>query len=192
MIRVSDYVSRTDTGHQRTTNEDAHLARTPVFVIADGMGGAQAGEVASERAIAHFADGLPGEETDAAEQRLAQAVQDANAEIHALSESDARRAGMGTTLTAAYVGPREIAFAHVGDSRAYLLREGGLGRITEDHSLVEKRPAQGGGAGATGRPRRARAGAGAPPPRPPRWPPLRFPPPAPFRLPPPAPRGFRR
>jgi PPM family protein phosphatase len=143
MIRVADYVSRTDTGHQRTTNEDAHLARTPVFVIADGMGGAQAGEVASQLAIAHFADGLPGEETDAAEQRLAQAVQDANAEIHALSESDARRAGMGTTLTAAYVGPHEIAFAHVGDSRAYLLRDGELERITEDHSLVEELLRQG-------------------------------------------------
>jgi len=143
MIRVAEYVSRTDTGHQRTTNEDAHLARTPVFVIADGMGGAQAGEVASQLAITHFVDGLPGEETDASEQRLARAVQDANAEIHALSESDARRAGMGTTLTAAYVGPREIAFAHVGDSRAYLLRNGELERITEDHSLVEELLRQG-------------------------------------------------
>jgi serine/threonine protein phosphatase PrpC len=143
MIRVAEYVARTDTGHQRTTNEDSHLARAPVFVIADGMGGAQAGEVASQLAIAHFADALPGAEADSAEQRLTAAVQEANAEIHALSESDARRAGMGTTLTAAYVGPVEVTFAHVGDSRAYLLRDGELERITEDHSLVEELLRQG-------------------------------------------------
>jgi protein phosphatase len=143
MIRVAEHVARTDTGHQRSTNEDAHLARAPVFVIADGMGGAQAGEVASQLAIAHFADGLPGEDSDGAPERLARAVQEANAEIHALSERDARRAGMGTTLTAAYVGASEISIAHVGDSRAYLLRDGELRRITEDHSLVEELLRQG-------------------------------------------------
>jgi protein phosphatase len=143
MLRVAEPVARTDTGHQRSTNEDAHLARAPVFVIADGMGGAQAGEVASQLAIAHFADGLPGEDSDGAPERLARAVQEANAEIHALSERDARRAGMGTTLTAAYVGASEISIAHVGDSRAYLLRDGELRRITEDHSLVEELLRQG-------------------------------------------------
>ncbi|MGA2006658.1 MAG: Stp1/IreP family PP2C-type Ser/Thr phosphatase [Solirubrobacteraceae bacterium] len=143
MLRVAEHVARTDTGHQRSTNEDAHLARAPVFVIADGMGGAQAGEVASQLAIAHFADGLPGEDSDGAPERLARAVQEANAEIHALSERDARRAGMGTTLTAAYVGASEISIAHVGDSRAYLLRDGELRRITEDHSLVEELLRQG-------------------------------------------------
>src|SRR5271154_3988360 len=143
MIRVAEHVARTDTGHQRSTNEDAHLARAPVFVLADGMGGAQAGEVASQIAIAHFADGLPGEGSDSAEQRLTRAVQEANTEIHALSERDARRAGMGTTLTAAYVGPDEVTFAHVGDSRAYLLRDGELARVTEDHSLVEELLRQG-------------------------------------------------
>jgi protein phosphatase len=143
MIRVAEHVARTDTGHQRSTNEDAHLARAPLFVIADGMGGAQAGEVASQLAIAHFADGLPGEESDSVPERLARAVQEANAEIHALSERDARRAGMGTTLTAAHVGSSEISIAHVGDSRAYLLRDGELSRITEDHSLVEELLRQG-------------------------------------------------
>jgi protein phosphatase len=143
MIRVAEHVARTDTGHQRSTNEDAHLSRAPVFVIADGMGGAQAGEVASQIAIKHFEDALPGENADGAGERLALAVQAANAEIHALSERDARRAGMGTTLTAAYVGSREVAFAHVGDSRAYLLRDGELERITEDHSLVEELLRQG-------------------------------------------------
>ena len=143
MIRVAEYVARTDTGHQRSTNEDAHLARAPVFVIADGMGGAQAGEVASQLAITHFAQGLPGEDGDNAQERLARAVQEANAEIHALSERDARRAGMGTTLTAAYVGAGEVSFAHVGDSRGYLLRDGELARVTEDHSLVEELLRQG-------------------------------------------------
>jgi protein phosphatase len=143
MIRVAEHVARTDTGHQRATNEDSYLERAPIFVIADGMGGAQAGEVASRLAITHFAEGLPGEESDGAEQRLARAVHDANSEIHELSEADARRAGMGTTLTAAYVGRGHVAFAHVGDSRAYRLRGGELQRITEDHSLVEELLRQG-------------------------------------------------
>lgn len=143
MIRVAEHVARTDTGHQRATNEDSHLERAPVFVVADGMGGAQAGEVASQLAVTHFADELPGRDGDAAEQRLALAVRKANAEIHALSESDVSRAGMGTTLTAAYVGRDEVSFAHVGDSRAYRLRHGDLERITEDHSLVEELLRQG-------------------------------------------------
>jgi protein phosphatase len=143
MIRVAEHVARTDTGHQRATNEDSHLERAPVFVVADGMGGAQAGEVASQLAVTHFADELPGEDGDGAERRLGLAVREANAEIHALSETDARRAGMGTTLTAAYVGRGEVSFAHVGDSRAYRLRDGELERITEDHSLVEELLRQG-------------------------------------------------
>jgi PPM family protein phosphatase len=143
MIRVAEHVARTDTGHQRATNEDSHLERAPVFVVADGMGGAQAGEVASQLAVTHFTDELPGQDGDRAEQRLALAVRKANAEIHALSETDVRRAGMGTTLTAAYVGRGEVSFAHVGDSRAYRLRRGELERITEDHSLVEELLRQG-------------------------------------------------
>ena len=143
MIRVAEHVARTDTGHQRATNEDSHLERAPVFVVADGMGGAQAGEVASKLAVTQFAGDLPGEDGDGAEQRLALAVRRANAEIHALSERDVRRAGMGTTLTAAYVGRGEVSFAHVGDSRAYRLRHGELERITEDHSLVEELLRQG-------------------------------------------------
>jgi len=143
MFRVAEHVARTDTGHQRASNEDSHLERAPIFVVADGMGGAQAGEVASRIAISHFAEGLPGEEAEGSERRLARAVQEANAEIHALSEADPRRAGMGTTLTAAYVGRGQVSFAHVGDSRAYRLRDGRLERITEDHSLVEELLRQG-------------------------------------------------
>ncbi|HEY1774531.1 MAG TPA: Stp1/IreP family PP2C-type Ser/Thr phosphatase [Solirubrobacteraceae bacterium] len=143
MIRVAEHVARTDTGHQRATNEDSYLERAPLFVVADGMGGAQAGEVASQLAIGHFAGGLPGEESEGSERRLTRAVLAANAEIHALSEADPRRAGMGTTLTAAYVGRGQVSFAHVGDSRAYRLRDGELERITEDHSLVEELLRQG-------------------------------------------------
>jgi PPM family protein phosphatase len=143
MIRVAEHVARTHTGHQRATNEDAHLERAPVFVVADGMGGAQAGEVASQLAIGHFAEGLPGGPGEGPQERLTQAVRDANTEIHALSEADTRRAGMGTTLTAAYVGAGEVSFAHVGDSRAYRLHDGELERITEDHSLVEELLRQG-------------------------------------------------
>jgi serine/threonine protein phosphatase PrpC len=143
MFRVAEHVARTDTGHQRATNEDSHLERAPIFVVADGMGGAQAGEVASRIAISHFAEGLPGDEAEGSERRLARAVHEANGEIHALSEADPRRAGMGTTLTAAYVGRGQVSFAHVGDSRAYRLRDGQLERITEDHSLVEELLRQG-------------------------------------------------
>ena len=144
MIRVAEHVARTDTGRQRATNEDSHLERTPVFVVADGMGGAQAGEVASKVAIAHFAQDFGDEDRgDAASDRLVRAAHEANAEIHALSESDTRRAGMGTTLTAAYVGRDEVFVAHVGDSRAYRWRDGELTRITEDHSLVEELLRQG-------------------------------------------------
>ncbi|MGH2851837.1 MAG: Stp1/IreP family PP2C-type Ser/Thr phosphatase, partial [Solirubrobacteraceae bacterium] len=145
MIRVAEHVARTDTGHQRATNEDSHLERAPIFVVADGMGGAQAGEVASQVAISHFSEELAAtaEDGDGAADRLLRAAHDANAEIHALAEADARRAGMGTTLTAAYVEGDEVVFVHVGDSRAYRLRQGVLERITEDHSLVEELLRQG-------------------------------------------------
>ncbi|MGI8558804.1 MAG: Stp1/IreP family PP2C-type Ser/Thr phosphatase [Solirubrobacteraceae bacterium] len=142
MLRVSQHFSASDTGLQRRANEDAYFARSPVFVVADGMGGAQAGEVASRTAIDQFSGGLPDGPAPA-EQRLADRVSEANARIHELSQADARKAGMGTTLTAAYIGPGEIAIAHVGDSRAYCLRGDELSRLTSDHSLVEELRRQG-------------------------------------------------
>ena len=143
MFRVAEHVARTDTGHQRATNEDSHLERAPVFAVADGMGGAQAGEVASHLAIERFAHEFAGQDGEDATVRLVRAARDANTAIHELSQSDARRAGMGTTLTAAYVGGDQVFVAHVGDSRAYRLRHGELVRITEDHSLVEELLRQG-------------------------------------------------
>ena len=143
MFRVAEHVARTDTGHQRATNEDSHLERAPVFAVADGMGGAQAGEVASQLAIERFAHEFAHQDGEDATVRLVRAARDANTAIHELSQSDARRAGMGTTLTAAYVGGDQVFVAHVGDSRAYRLRDGELARITEDHSLVEELLRQG-------------------------------------------------
>jgi protein phosphatase len=137
MLRVAEYQAFTDTGQRRRHNEDAYYARTPVFVVADGMGGAQAGEVASRAAVDTFADGLP-DGGGSPEQRLAELVRRANERIHAMSRQDEARAGMGTTITVAHVGEHEVAVAHVGDSRAYRLRDGALERLTEDHSLVEE------------------------------------------------------
>ena len=142
MLRVGEHFERTDTGRQRRVNEDAFHARAPLFIVADGMGGAQAGEVASGTAV----EMIPGEiapDGGSVEQRLADAVQAANARIHELSVSDDERAGMGTTLTAAWVGEKEVTLVHVGDSRCYRWRDRSLERLTDDHSLVEEMVRQG-------------------------------------------------
>jgi PPM family protein phosphatase len=141
MLRVAEQYAATDTGLQRRANEDALLARSPLFVVADGMGGAQAGEVASKIAIEAFEQGLG--DTSEPEGGLAARAGAANARIHELSHSSPEHAGMGTTLTAAYVAPEEVAIAHVGDSRAYRLRDGELERLTDDHSLVDELMRQG-------------------------------------------------
>ncbi|HXB64220.1 MAG TPA: Stp1/IreP family PP2C-type Ser/Thr phosphatase [Solirubrobacteraceae bacterium] len=137
---MAEQYAGTDTGLQRRANEDALLARAPLFVVADGMGGAQAGEVASKVAVEFFHAGLPDGDGDGAgaERALAAHAHAANARIHTLSRENAEQAGMGTTLTAVYVGEREVAIAHVGDSRAYCLRDGELLRLTDDHSLVDE------------------------------------------------------
>jgi serine/threonine protein phosphatase PrpC len=136
MLRVAEHYTGTDTGLQRRANEDSLLARSPLFVVADGMGGAQAGEVASRIAVESFHGGLG--DSSIPEERLAANALAANARIHELSQRNAEHAGMGTTLTAIYVGEEEVAIAHVGDSRAYCLRDGELLRLTDDHSLVDE------------------------------------------------------
>jgi len=135
-LRAADTASRTDTGRQRRDNEDSSFARAPLFVIADGMGGAQAGEVASRIAVDAFADALPDQ--GSFEERLAGRAQEANREIYEKSRTAHEQAGMGTTLTAVYVDEAGLTVAHVGDSRAYLYRHGELGRLTQDHTLVEE------------------------------------------------------
>jgi PPM family protein phosphatase len=136
MLRAAETTVRTDVGRQRRGNEDSSYAQPPVFVVADGMGGAQAGEVASQMVVESFVEGLPADGTP--EERLSVVVQRANRDIHDRSRTEAESAGMGTTVTAAYLDEDSVALAHVGDSRAYLLRDGELSRLTEDHSLVEE------------------------------------------------------
>jgi serine/threonine protein phosphatase PrpC len=137
MLRIADQAFRTDTGRQRSANEDAYFVRAPIFVVADGMGGAQAGEVASRAAAEAFDLDLPDERP---ERVLRETIVAANREIHGLARADPSRAGMGTTITAAIVdaGGEEVGIGHVGDSRAYRLRGGRLERLTRDHSLVEE------------------------------------------------------
>jgi protein phosphatase len=137
MLRIEDQAFRTDTGRQRSANEDSLFTQAPLFVVADGMGGAQAGEVASKTAAETFAAELS---QGAPEQVLRETIEAANRRVHELALSDPALAGMGTTVTAAIVDPEaeEVAIGHVGDSRAYRLRGGRLERLTRDHSLVEE------------------------------------------------------
>ena len=116
MLRVADHFERTDPGRARRVNEDSFFARAPLFAVADGVGGAQAGEVASHLAVQVIEQGLP-ERDGSVEERLRDLVEQANARINALSRTDEQRAGMASTLTVAYVGEHELSVAHVGDSR---------------------------------------------------------------------------
>jgi serine/threonine protein phosphatase PrpC len=142
MLRISDQAFRTDTGRQRSENEDSLFVRAPIYVVADGMGGAQAGEVASKAAAEAFDRDLPDEPPGPV---LRETIEAANRKIHQLAHADPSRAGMGTTITAAIVDARneEVAIGHVGDSRAYRLRGGRLEQLTRDHSLVEEMRRQG-------------------------------------------------
>ncbi len=133
-LGVVEFAAATHTGKMRRANEDSHLARPPLFVVADGMGGARAGEVASALAVATF-EGLAGTK-GLPEELLRTTITEANARIHDTAERDAATAGMGTTITAALVADATVSFGHVGDSRAYLWREGVLQQVSDDHSLV--------------------------------------------------------
>jgi len=138
VLRVVEQYSRTDVGRQRNANEDDLFAAADagLFAVADGMGGARAGEVAAKAAVEQLA-GLE-EKREVGERELATVVEEANRRIHELSRSDEALAGMGTTMTAVSVGDGEVAIAHVGDSRAYRLRDDELERLTHDHSLVDE------------------------------------------------------
>ena len=125
----------TDTGRKRRRNEDAYVCEPPLFAIADGMGGAQAGEVASRLAAA----ALKESRADAGgEDRIQDLIQEANRRVYARSSTDPNTSGMGTTITVALVENGNVAFGHVGDSRAYLIRDGRMEQVTEDHSLVNE------------------------------------------------------
>jgi PPM family protein phosphatase len=134
VLRIVEQAWRSDVGRQRSVNEDDLVVRPPFFAVADGMGGARAGEVASAMA----ADAFEGEREsgEPAEAQLARIMREANRRIYELAITDESHRGMGTTLTAAKVHGDEISLAHVGDSRAYVLRDGRLEQLTSDHSLV--------------------------------------------------------
>jgi serine/threonine protein phosphatase PrpC len=135
-MRVSQGSAASNTGRKRRHNEDAYVYDPPLFAVADGMGGARAGEIASALAAAALreADLDPAESAESAVVRL---IQSANERVHERALSDAAASGMGTTMTVALFRPEgNVVIGHVGDSRAYLLRDGKLEQLTDDHSLV--------------------------------------------------------
>jgi protein phosphatase len=125
--------ARSDTGRKRRRNEDSYVCEPPLFAVADGMGGAQAGEVASRLAAGTLREGQ-GE--GAPEERVVALIQEANRRVYQHAGEDETRRGMGTTVTAALALEDRVVIGHVGDSRAYRIRDGALEQLTEDHSLV--------------------------------------------------------
>ena len=133
------WAGATAVGRVRQGNEDAFLAETSVFVVADGMGGHNAGEVASELAVTTMRYALRDKVTTT--EQLRELVQTANTTIYTASLDDSTQRGMGTTLTALLTIPDindRVLIANVGDSRTYVLRDGVLSRITTDHSYVQE------------------------------------------------------
>ena len=133
-MKVARSAAATDPGRRRRHNEDAYVCEPPLFAVADGIGGAQAGEVASRLAATALretgADGAdPRRHVDAL-------IQEANRRVYERQTSDASASGMGTTITVALLHDDMVWIGHVGDSRAYLIRNGELEQLTEDHSLV--------------------------------------------------------
>ena len=134
----------TDTGNLRGQNEDAHIAEQNLFAVADGMGGHNAGEVASAMAIEHLRNVAISGVSSA--EAFAQVVRDLNSAIYTSATSTTDQRGMGTTLTAAALlaptnnmdQPSQIVIANVGDSRTYLLRSGELRQMSVDHSYVQE------------------------------------------------------
>jgi PPM family protein phosphatase len=129
----------TDVGRVRDSNEDAILLRDSVFAVADGMGGHLAGEIASATALkpVEALEGRVFRDSTAAVEALRSAVVSANETVSELADKEPSYRGMGTTLTAALVEGRRLHLAHVGDSRAYLLRDGRFSQLTDDHTLVQ-------------------------------------------------------
>jgi serine/threonine protein phosphatase PrpC len=133
-MRVQRSAARTDAGRKRRHNEDAFVCEPPLFAVADGMGGAQAGELASRLAAASVgrsrSSGVTGRE------RVVSLIKEANRSVYERAAEDISVSGMGTTMTVALVDEECVWIGHVGDSRAYLVRHGDLKQVTDDHSLV--------------------------------------------------------
>ena len=132
-MSIAAIASVSDTGRRRRRNEDAYVVQPPLFAVADGMGGAQAGEIASRLAAEALRES-PGD--DSGEERVAALIREANRRVYDRSQEDSAVTGMGTTVTVALLEDGLVRIGHVGDSRAYLIRNGLLEQLTEDHSLV--------------------------------------------------------
>jgi serine/threonine protein phosphatase PrpC len=128
---------RTDIGRSRGRNEDSYLVRDPLFAVADGMGGHRGGDVASRLALESL-QSLPEGSTGEDFHQLVEQIKVANQRVMERGEADRDLRGMGTTLTAILTADGRAHVAHVGDSRAYMLREGNLQQLTEDHTLVQR------------------------------------------------------
>ncbi len=140
VVGVLAWGSRSDVGLVREHNEDSFVVRFPLFAVADGMGGHEAGEVASSIAVTRLAELAPAGADDA---ELARAVESANMSVIEAPAKGTGRPGMGTTCTSVIIEGTTMAVAHVGDSRCYLLHKGQLMRVTHDHSYVEELVAAG-------------------------------------------------
>jgi PPM family protein phosphatase len=128
--------ARTDVGRVRQGNEDSYMIHDPLYAVADGMGGHQGGEVASKLALETLGK-LTLEPTGDTSPSLVDAVRQANRDVLDKAATDPGLHGMGTTLTALVTRNQSVLLAHVGDSRAYILRDGKLEQLTEDHTVVE-------------------------------------------------------
>ena len=134
-MRLGESTGKTDPGRVRRRNEDAFIVDPPLFAVADGMGGAQAGEVASRLAAAAFREYRDADAL-APEERVQAIIKEANRRIYDRARTDSEVSGMGTTVTAALLTDGRVVIGHVGDSRAYRIRDGRLEQLTDDHSLV--------------------------------------------------------
>jgi len=135
-MSLGAYAGATDTGRTRRRNEDSYVVAPPLFCVADGMGGAQAGEVASRLAAAAVEE-VVDQSGRSGPERVTSLIQEANRRVYERSSVDPTVSGMGTTITVALVEDG-VTIGHVGDSRAYLVRGGVLTQLTEDHSLVNE------------------------------------------------------
>jgi serine/threonine protein phosphatase PrpC len=135
-MRISMGTAASNTGRKRHHNEDAYVFDPPLFAVADGMGGARAGELASSIAASALREATITP-TEGPENLVVELIQGANQRVHQRAVSDTTASGMGTTMTVAlFRSEGSVVIGHVGDSRAYLLRQGELAQLTEDHSLV--------------------------------------------------------
>jgi protein phosphatase len=132
MSQLGNSTGLSHPGRRRRRNEDAWVCHPPLFAVADGMGGARGGEIASRVAAMALGESVDG----SGEERVVALIQKANRQVYERAREDSDASGMGTTITVALFEDGLVSIGHVGDSRAYLIREHKVDQLTEDHSLV--------------------------------------------------------